>query len=148
MPPKGTNIPDGDRIMRHVPWSKLRRDDNDNVVGFLPQAFERRVEEDALSVSWVDHHPSRATAIDDAVREIRQIRKVGKTSAFAVALAGKVREICAAAGHSGIRIVHEPLDDWPSHAGIRRIPRDDLVLLEALATEAFTQMLPNQSVRP
>jgi hypothetical protein len=44
--------------------------------------------------------------------------------------------------------VPEPKDDWPAHAGIRRLPRDDLDLLEALATDAFTEIVLNETIAP
>jgi hypothetical protein len=35
MQAKITNLPDEDHVMRYVPWKKLRRDEDDNVLGFL-----------------------------------------------------------------------------------------------------------------
>jgi hypothetical protein len=53
---KGKNLPDEDHVIRYVPWGRLRKDEDDNVLGFLPQAFQLRPEEDYLSVNWVEYH--------------------------------------------------------------------------------------------
>ena len=131
--------------MRHVPWARLRRDEDDRVLGFLPHAFQRRPDEDFLSVSWVEYHGNEATNVRDAVWGMRKARSVGGKSAFAIAVIASVKETCEAAGHK-VRVVHEPLDDWPAHSGVRRLPRDDLDLLEALAVSAFTDMVLNQEI--
>ena len=148
MPPKIANIPDTDHVMRHVPWSKLLRDEDDNVIGFLAQAFEQRRDEDYLSVSWVEYYADPATGIRDAVWGVRKARSVGVKSAFAVGNVGKVKETCLAAANAKVRVVPEPLEDWPAHAGIRRLPRDERDLLEALAADAFTEMVLNQDIPP
>lgn len=146
MPQKIANIPDDDHVMRHVPWGRLRRDEDDNVLGFLPQAFERRPDEDSLSVSWMEYYGDPATRTRDAVWAMRRARTLGGKSAFAVANVGKVKEACLNTGNVKVRVVHEPLDNWPSRAGIRLLPREDLDLLEALADDAFTEMVLNQAV--
>ena len=134
--------------MRHVPWGKLRRDEDDNVLGFLPQAFELRPEEEYLSVSWVEYYSEPTTKVRDAIWGVRQARTVGTKSAFAIGNVGRIKETCLTVGNARVRIVPEPLENWPAHAGIRRFPRDDLDLLEALAAEAFTEMVLNQDVPP
>lgn len=146
VPQKISNIPNEDHVMRHVPWGKLRRDEDDNVLGFLPQAFERRPDEDALSVSWMEYYADPATRTRDAVWAMRKARSVGGKSVFAVANVGRIKEVCLEAAGAKVRIVHEPLDDWPSHAGIRRLPGEDLDLLDALAADAFSEMVPNQDI--
>lgn len=140
-----TNIPECDHIIRHVPWKLLRRDGNDNVIDFLPQAFQRREGEDALSVGWVEFHQNPETRLRDAVWEIRRARHVGTKSAFAVAKTADVKVVCRRA-EQNIRVVHEPLKDWCSHAGIRQLPRDDLTLLQALADEAFVEMVHDRDI--
>jgi hypothetical protein len=53
---KGKNLPDEDHVVRYVPWGRLRRDEDENVLGFLPQAFQLRQEEDYLSVNWLQYY--------------------------------------------------------------------------------------------
>jgi len=35
-----TNLPNEDHVMRYVAWGKFPRDEDDNVLGFLGEAFE------------------------------------------------------------------------------------------------------------
>src|SRR3954454_21240639 len=128
--------------MRYVPWKKLRKDENDNVLGFLPQAFQLRPDaeaasgwEDSLSVCWIEHF-SEPTRKNEAVWELRRAQKAGGKSAFGIGNVGQIKAKCAAHGHR-VRIVHEPLEGQPAHSGIRRLPPEDLLLLAALAEDAF-----------
>lgn len=146
MPKKVANIPDDDHVMRHVGWNRLLKDEDDNVLGFLPQAFELRPEEDALSVSWIEYYEDPATRVRDAVWGVRRARDVRPKSAFAIASVGRIKETCSNVSNAKVRAVPEPLDKWPAHAGIRRLPHDDLDLLEVLATKAFTEMVLNRDI--
>jgi hypothetical protein len=146
---RGTNLPNEDHVARYVPWGRLRRDGDDNVLGFLPQAFQRRENEDYLSVNWLEFHEGdRNTQIRYCVWAVRDSfgRPLGAKSAFAIGNVGKVKEICQKAG-SRVRIVHEADDPKNrAHSGIRRLPRDDLILLESLATDVFTDRVNNTDI--
>jgi hypothetical protein len=149
MPSKIQNLPNDDHVMRYVPWTRLRKDEDDNVLGFLPQAFQLRPEEEGLSVNWVEYFSNPATRRRECVWAMRKARSVGGKSAFAVGNVGKIKATCLASG-AMVRIVHEPRDGEPSHSAIRRLPYDDLSLLAALAEDAFVEMvrnadIPNQS---
>jgi hypothetical protein len=98
MPPKITNLPDSDHVMRYVPWRKLLRDGDDNVLGFLPEAFELPNEE-YLSVNWVEFFPDPATRIRDCIWDLRKSRKTGAKSAFAVGNVGRIKEVCLQSGY-------------------------------------------------
>ncbi|MGH6680563.1 MAG: hypothetical protein ACREDL_16905 [Bradyrhizobium sp.] len=148
---KGTNLPDEDHILRYVPWTRLRRDSEGNVLGFLPQAFQLREHEEYLSVNWLEFQegdrPTRVRLSVWAMRDSFE-RPLGAKSAFAIGNVGRIKEICQAAG-SRIRIVHEP--DEPKnrgHSAIRRLPRENLTLLEALAADAFVERADNSAIRP
>jgi hypothetical protein len=66
-------------------------------------------------------------------------------SAFGIGNVNKIKEVCRAYSAS-VRIVYEPKDNNPAHAGIRRLPRDDFALLEALATNAFVDLVHNAAI--
>jgi hypothetical protein len=140
-----TNLPDEDHVMRYVPWGKLRRDEDDNVLGFLPQAFQLRPDEEALSVNWIEYFSDPATRRRDSVWAMRRAMGVGAKSAFAIGNVGRIKTTCLASGVK-VRIVHEPKDNEPAHSAIRRVPRDDLNLLAALADEAFAEMMRNTDI--
>jgi hypothetical protein len=145
MPTKITNLPDEDHVMRYVPWGKLRRDEDDSVLGFLPQAFQLRPEEEVLSVGWIEFFADPATRVQESVWALRRARQAGGKSAFAIGNVGKIKGTCRVHG-TKVRILHEPTDDEPAHAGIRRLPWDDLILLTALAEDAFSEMIKNSDI--
>jgi len=141
-----TNLPDNDHVMRYVPWGRLRRDGDDNVLGFLGVAFQRRANEDSLSVNWLEYFPGdRDTKIRASVTKFRETIHVGTKSAFGVGNVARVKNVCRANG-ARVRIVYEPTDDNLSHSGIRRLPRDDLSILDALAADAFVDLVQNTAI--
>ena len=144
---KVTPLPDTDHVVRNVPWSKLRRDEDDNVLGFNPDAFQLRPDENSdngwetsLSLNWLEFFQDPDTRLRDCVWAMRKTRKVGTKSRYAIANVLKIKEICAARDVK-VRIVHEPRDEDKSHSGIRRLPPEDMKLFAALAEEAFTGMI-------
>jgi hypothetical protein len=150
---KNDPLPDEDRVIRNVPWKKLRKDEDENLLGgALPIAFEHRPNEksptgfeESLSVNWPEYFVDPDTRIRDCIWSMRKVRGVGGKSAFVIAQVGAVKRACLARG-SKVRVVCEPDDDNPSHAGIRRLPPNDLSLMDALATEAFTEMVLNSEI--
>ena len=84
---KGQNLPEGDHIMRFVPWARLMKDENEKVIGFFSQAFELRENENSLSVNWLEYFKSdHKINIENSVRAFRSCMNVGKKSAFWIAL--------------------------------------------------------------
>jgi hypothetical protein len=148
---KGKNLPDEDHVIRYVPWGRLRKDEDENVLGFLPQAFQLRPEEAYLSVNWVEHYDGdRETQIRLSVWAMRNSfeRPLGAKSAFAIGNVAQVKKTAQAFG-SRVRVVHEPeLPTNPGHSAIRQLPRDDLNLLDALAADAFTERVSNIDIPP
>ena len=147
---KGQNLPDEDHIIRYVPWGRLRKDEYDNVIGFLPQAFEQRDGETYLSVNWLEYHDGdREGQIRLSVWAMRGSfdRPLGAKSAFAIGNVGKVKQTCQTAGRR-VRIVHQPEPDNLGHAAIRQLARDDINLLDALAADAFVDSVNNSDIPP
>jgi hypothetical protein len=146
MQAKITNLPDEDHVMRYVPWGKLLKDEHDNVLGFLGEAFKLKPDEPYLSVNWLEWFGGNRDAnIRASVKTFRSTLTVGFKSAFGIGNVAKIKEVCRANGAS-VRIVHEPRDDNNSHSGIRRLPPDDFTLLEALAADAFVELIHNSHI--
>jgi hypothetical protein len=73
---KGQKLPPDHHVVRYVPWSKLRRDENDNVLGVLGEAFRRRDEEKALSATWLEYFSGdRDAQVTGAVQTVVQVLK-------------------------------------------------------------------------
>ena len=143
---KGMNLPDRDNVARHVPWKKLRRDDNDKILGILPQAFELRNEEQSLSVNWLEYYEgSREDRLRELVNALRTSRNLNKKDAFGIGNVGKIKSVCLN-NSANVRVVYSPTKSIPDHCDIRNIPRDDLTLLAAVAEDAFSELVLNSDV--
>jgi hypothetical protein len=146
MQAKITNLPNEDHVMRYVPWRKLRTDEDDNVLGFLGEAFKLKPDEDSLSVNWLEYFDGdREAKIQASVKMFRSTLRVGTKSGFGVGNVGKIKEVCRSRGTS-VRIVYEPRDNNQSHSGIRRLPREDTILVDALAADAFAELIHNSAI--
>ena len=143
---KGANLPDEHEVMRHVPWVRLRKDEHDNVIGFLPHAFQLKLDEESLSLNWLEYFSgSRENRIRNSVELFRNTRKIGQKHAFGIGNVGKIRKTCGANG-ARVRVVYEPVTDNQSHSVIRYLPPVDLSLLEALASDVFVELVRNTDV--
>lgn len=134
---------DEERIVRFVPWGKLRKDEDLNVLGVMPDAFALRDGEPSLSVTWCEYFAgSSDEQLRCAIEAIRNSRSVGSKARFAVGEVGSVRA-CASGRPNAtrLRIIHDPEDDNPAHASLINWPRDDLQLLELLAESEWSQLL-------
>ncbi|HTM95620.1 MAG TPA: hypothetical protein VL100_07375 [Croceibacterium sp.] len=131
------NLPDKDYIVRFVPWGRVRKDADDNVVGISAEAFRRREDEDGLSVNWLERaHENPAIQLAATATIFQNTMKVGAKARMAVANVGKFKDICAA-HNSRVRIVHVREPDNDPHSEVRQLPRDNAEQLEVLATEAI-----------
>ena len=135
---RGNPLPDADHVMRHVPHSKQMRDADENVVGFLPAAFEHREGEAYLSMNWLEFYEGTHSANVAACKaSLQAIRKGGK-ALFGVAEVGKTK-IIAKHNNKPVRIVFAPSADLPSHCAVHiAIPVPDTVH-EALAHEFYQE---------
>ena len=109
---------DEERIIRFVAWGKLRKDEDDNVLGVLPDAFALRDGEQSLSVTWCEYFAGAADEqLRCAVEAIRGSMKVSTKSRFAVGEVVRVRA-CAEGRPNArrLRIVHDPQVNNAAHA--------------------------------
>lgn len=139
---RGNHLPNEDHVVRHVPVPKTRRDSSGKILGLLPTALERRVDEEYLSVSHLEHFSgTRAQQMKQVKASITAAKKsnhLGPSGLFAIA---NVAEIKAAAGvlksNRKIRISFLPTHNDPSHSGIYEISEEDSELMDLLVDEVF-----------
>lgn len=153
---KATVIPSDNHILRNVPPNKLRKDENDNVIGILGEAFKLRDGESYLSATLLEHFPGSYTEQTiHAVKEIRKYYKVKPKAGFAIGKVGDIKAICEEKKNRKIFVVSHPtktmtLDGEPynnaSHVAINSWPSDDMELLELLASETWCNLVLNNSV--
>jgi hypothetical protein len=144
----GQQLPDSNHVVRYVAPSKLRRDGDDNVVGFLHSAFELREGESSLSVSQLEFFPgARPDQIADCVRANRNSIKVKPSSAFAIGNVGKLKEVGQRqVSGTAVKIVFSPSPNNLAHTSVQKLPRDEFALFETLATEVFVEMVMNAAI--
>ena len=102
-----------------------------------------------LSVTWLEYFAGeRSEKLVHAVHAIRASNfKPGGKSAFAIGGVGAIKQTCFEKAHK-IRIIHAPEDDNKAHAELRQLPRDDIALLETLASTTWTEVVFNSAVSP
>ena len=146
-----TYLPLEHHIVRYVSWARLRKDEDENVVGVLGAAFKLREDEDFLSATWAEFCKGKTheECVSAAVRAIRASKvEVKPKSGFAIGKVRKIKDVCFADSRQHkIRIIHEPEDDNEAHTAVRRWPRDNDDLLELIAEEAWNTLLLNKNVQ-
>jgi hypothetical protein len=134
------------KLLRHVPWTKLRKDAEDNILGVLATAFRLRDGETYLSATWVEHFGDLSPAnVHAAVHAIRAARSVGAKSGFSAGIVGDIVNACATV-QSAIRIVCEPDGINTGHTAVRRWPKDNQDLFEVMATDKWAELFLNSSI--
>ena len=142
---KGMKLPPTDYVARHVPWARLRKDEDDNVLGLLPQAFQLRPDELGLSVNWLEHYPGDHKArIQAVVNNLRANLDIRPKSAFGIGNVGALEQRCNDNG-TPVKIVYAPTKGIPSHALIKDM-QDDLALLSLIAEDVFKDLIHNKDI--
>jgi hypothetical protein len=144
-----TKLPPEHHIVRNASWAKLRKDENDNVIAVLGEAFRMRKIDTYLSTTWLEYFPgSRADQITAAVRAMRASNLTIPTkSGFAIGNVGNIAATAAASEKAyKLRILHEPAQDNKAHAAVRRFPPDDTELFELLAIDAWSEVVLNSTI--
>lgn len=136
---KVSNLDDDNHIVRHVPWARLRKDEDDNVIGFLGQAFALREGEASLSAAWLEFagHPTRDENIDSTIAAFQATRNIKRKDRFALGNVAEIKSACLQRNQK-VRVVHEPVPGFDAHAALRQYNNDD-ELLELLAAEAWSE---------
>ncbi len=136
MPP--AKVPNDSHVMRYVRKRQLRRDENDNVIGILPQALELREGEAFLSVTSLEHFDFQyERGLIQAAEAVRRQLIVKSNDGFSTTEVGGFCDICERFDEK-VRVLHEPVNDENTgHVAIRRFPRDNIKLLDLLASDAF-----------
>lgn len=143
---KGALLPDQDSVIRHVSPSRLRRDEDGNILGFLPQAFALRDGEDSLSVNWSGiYDGNRDASTKEVIWELRTANDIKKNSAFGIGNVGTIKEVCKNNGAT-VKIVYDPRKRILSHSLIRNLPRNNPELLDTLANDVFCDRVLNAEV--
>jgi hypothetical protein len=136
-----TYLPPDHHALRYVPWARLRKDEEDNVIGVLGSAFKLRDDEDYLSATWIEFFsaPDHAARIRLAVAAVRNSEiDVRPKSGFAIGCVKAISDTCLADPKKvKIRVIHEEAADNAAHAALRGWPRDNDQLLDLIAEDPW-----------
>ena len=122
----GDPLPDDDHAARYCKPSTV---DEEGLP--MASAFKPRIDEEYLSVNWLEYFKTREPAVGvqhvrDAFRQKNyRLRPTGR---FAVIDVGGAKQAVREGVGKELRIDQRPLDDDPSHAGIHGYAADDLAV--------------------
>jgi|GEM_PF-873524 len=145
---KGDAVPEEHHVTRWIKPRFLGKNDDGTVdvdefgcpQTIFPSAFELRDDEDALSITWLEHFG--ATLADqlplaaEAVRSATASGDLKPKSAFAVGNVGQIRTAAQDHGFK-VRIIEDPEDNNTGHCEVRRYPRDADEFYQAMALDVF-----------
>lgn len=147
---KNQPIPDDNHIIRYVPWSKLRKNENDEVIGILGEAFKpRQKDSGGLSATWIEYFKDcdHETRISSAIRVLRNSKlEVKPKSGFAVGNVENIKSICKNYKSIEVNVVYKPTSFNDAHVEVRRLPQDDTELHELLAEDAWSDLVLNSNI--
>jgi hypothetical protein len=140
----GDALPRPSTVIRFAGFNRMGKDADDQIVGPLPSLFERRPDEDYLSVTWCEYYAgSPESRLRCAVEAIRNSRTVGSKACFCIAATDELLGEISKYRPEG-RAVYLPEMDNPAHAGIYGVSPEDAVLLETLATTVWAPFLTKE----
>lgn len=135
---RGQDIPQADHVLRHVGPSKLRRDENRNVVGVRGDAFKARANE-GLSVNWLEFvQGTEVHQVAECLKMMQTGLSIKKSSVLAKINVETFRALSHQEGYR-IRVVYDPLDENEGHSEIRHLPSENDELLDMLADQGIVR---------
>ena len=133
-------LPLDNHVVRHIRNKHLIKNEADEVLGAFPDAFSLRDGEAYLSTCWLEHFPgddlTRLCAVRDRLAMAREIKAADGLGILNVGLvidAGERRS-------RKLRVLHEPTPEDPAYSAVRGMMREDLQLLELLASDACIEV--------
>ena len=141
---RGNDLPDADHLMRQVSYSRQLRDAEENVVGFLPAAFDLREGEESLSVNWLEFHAGTHSANVANCKASLQTNRGGGKALFGVAEVGRTKML-AKHNQKPVRIVFAPSRSLPAHSAVYIAAPVPENVREALAHEFYLEHYGPQS---
>lgn|SRR3989338_4587413 len=137
-------IPDEHHVLRYAAWGRLRRDEDGQVIGILPQALRLRDKEPYLSVTWVEFFQgNRNGKIANAITATRASIgiKAQAKGIFALGNVAALHKTCKSQAVSA-QVLHKKTASNPGHSGIYGLDKAENNLLSLLADEVFSELYP------
>ena len=131
------NLPDKEHIVRYASSSRIIHDEGGRPIGFFPEAFKLRPNENYLSATWLEYFSGERT---QQLMEAIEAKKKGgltikRSGALSISNVGSFKSICSQNG-ARVRVIHETDLTNPAYASIRDYPREHDSLFSLLADDA------------
>ena len=133
-------------ITRYAAYKKQLRDENDQPVGVLPQAFTMRpIDKGKLSVNWVEYHDGEyEDQLKSVVADFRTKRDTRPSGIFVIANVGVLMDECGELKANRVKVIgpdgkKKGLN--PSHASINDLPENDAEIMQCLAAKVFVSFI-------
>lgn len=133
-------VPPGDGVISLCPLGKQVVMQG-ACVGITADAL--RVDDDGISVTWVEYFDEPPPALHSAAAELKKSRKPTPTGVLARANVGRILEV-AQKLNKLFEVTHTPVDDNDAHSSITGCPGTGPVKLAL--TRAFLEFTPNKEV--
>lgn len=142
------NIPEDHVVVRYCSPARLRRDEHNNAIGVLPDAFRLRSGEAYLSAGWLDKFEGEREqklrlvlkAYDPSPLEIKP------NGGFALGKVLGIKEVGRSHGQS-FRIVSEPKKTNACYVAVRQYRDDVEEMLSQLADEAWADLVQIKDIK-
>ena len=143
-----------DHVSRYAHPKKVIRDENEKPVALTPQAFEMRVQrgEENLSVNWLEYFGGdHSSNIRDTIQRFRKHwgGPLSELSAFGIGNVGRLEDTCSEHQYTKVKVLYDEKKSAkknPSHATIIRLPINEMVVMEALASSVFSEIIANKDI--
>jgi hypothetical protein len=128
---KGDEIPDHDHVARYCSPTRVSNEE------IQATAFMLRPADNSLSVNWLEYFKclSREGEIDELRKAYAAKKLIVKASGrIAVLNVGEVRNkvLTESPDSRNLEVLHDPLIDDPSHAGIYNLKHDNELIAELI----------------
>jgi hypothetical protein len=110
-------------------------------IGITPDAI--RIDEDGISVTWVEYFDEPPPSLQSAAAELKRSRMPSKTGIIARAQVNRVLEVAQKLKQT-IAVSHTPVDCNDAHASITGYPENQPAKLAM--TRAFQEFISNKDV--
>ena len=135
-------LPPNDTVVLLCPFGKFdKKDDGTTFLRLTPDAF--RVDDDGISVVWVEYFKPPPPSIEQAAAALKTERSPTKTGVLAQATVSRILELAKKDGIEAA-VTHSPTCKNHGHASITGWP-DQIGVLESLAL-AFPTAIPNKDI--
>jgi hypothetical protein len=140
------NIDLGHHVIRHIPWNRLMKDEQGQIVGCFPQAFYARDGETYLSVNWLEYFSGGKRAqLKGVLQHLAAVREIKLKQGLGICTVVGVHQAYAALSKKG-RVIHTPNAKQDSYSRITKVLVTDRNLSDRIHALSCIEVVPISSL--